>query len=76
MAVEKEQLLAQLNTLREVQARFQQQKKAFEDVSQRFSSLEVHTRELEQAHIQLQADKRNLEAQSDSATKVNKMKRH
>lgn len=70
MAVEKEQLLAKLNTLREIQGRYQQLKKSFDGISQRFGALEGRARELEQAQITAQAEKHNLEARIEAATKV------
>uniref|UniRef100_A0A914I796 HAMP domain-containing protein n=1 Tax=Globodera rostochiensis TaxID=31243 RepID=A0A914I796_GLORO len=69
VAVEKAQLLAQLNVLREVQSRYQQLKKTSDEVNQRYAVLEERKRELEQTQLMAQADKRNLEAQLDAATK-------
>ncbi|KAL3100891.1 hypothetical protein niasHT_029312 [Heterodera trifolii] len=69
VAVEKAQLLTQLNALCEVKSRYQQLNKTHEDVSQRFAELEGRTRELEQAQLTAQADKRNLDAQIEAATK-------
>ncbi|KAL3079750.1 hypothetical protein niasHS_014032 [Heterodera schachtii] len=69
VAVEKAQLLTQLNALCEVKSRYQQLNKTHEDISQRFAELEGRTRELEQAQLTAQADKRNLDAQIEAATK-------
>uniref|UniRef100_A0A183CG65 Chromosome segregation protein SMC n=1 Tax=Globodera pallida TaxID=36090 RepID=A0A183CG65_GLOPA len=62
VAVEKAQLVPQLNELRDVQSRYQQLKKTSDEVNQRNAVLEASQRELEQ-------NKRSLEAQLDAATK-------
>uniref|UniRef100_A0A183CB95 C-type lectin domain-containing protein n=1 Tax=Globodera pallida TaxID=36090 RepID=A0A183CB95_GLOPA len=62
VAMEKAQLVPQLNELRDVQSRYQQLKKTSDEVNQRNAVLEASQRELEQ-------NKRSLEAQLDAATK-------
>jgi hypothetical protein len=69
-AVEKEQLLTRLNALNDVQARYQQLKKTFDELSQQYTQLGTRTQELDGQLLKLQAEKKNLETRLESATKL------
>jgi chromosome segregation ATPase len=68
--LEKEQLLIRLNALQEIQNRYQNLKKAYDDLNQQFGELGTRTRDLEEQHIKIQAEKKNLESRLESATKL------
>ena len=63
-------MLNKLNVLGDVQTRYQELKKTFDNVSQQFTQLRTRTQELEQQNIKMQADRKNLEAKLESATKI------
>lgn len=68
--LEKEQLLTRLNALTEIQSRYQQLKKTFDDLNQQFNQLSRKTADLEQQNIKMQADKKNLESRLEVSTKM------
>uniref|UniRef100_A0A915M581 Nucleoprotein TPR n=1 Tax=Meloidogyne javanica TaxID=6303 RepID=A0A915M581_MELJA len=72
IAVEKEELLTQLNSLREVQNRYQQIKKSFDELNERFTSTNVLAQGLEVEQAKLLAEKTELNSKLENVTKLSK----
>nr|CAD2135700.1 unnamed protein product [Meloidogyne enterolobii] len=70
IAVEKEELLTQLNSLREVQNRYQQIKKSFDELNERFTSTNVLAQGLEVEQAKLLAEKTELNSKLENVTKL------
>nr|CAD2202080.1 unnamed protein product [Meloidogyne enterolobii] len=70
IAVEKEELLTQLNSLREVQNRYQQIKKSFDELNERFTSTNVLAQGLEVEQVKLLAEKTELNFKLENVTKL------
>uniref|UniRef100_A0A915N3W2 C2H2-type domain-containing protein n=1 Tax=Meloidogyne javanica TaxID=6303 RepID=A0A915N3W2_MELJA len=70
IAVEKEELLTQLNFLREVQNRYQQIKKSFDELNERFTSTNVLAQGLEVEQAKLIAEKTELNFKLENVTKL------
>ncbi|CAK5090518.1 unnamed protein product [Meloidogyne enterolobii] len=70
--VEKEELLTQLNSLREVQNHYQQIKKSFDELNERFTSTNVLAQGLEVEQAKLLAEKTELNKKLENATKLSK----
>lgn len=70
IAVEKEELLSQLNSLSEVQNRYQQIKKSFDELTERFTSTNILAQGLEVEQAKLLAEKNELNSKLENITKL------
>ena len=70
IAAEKEELVSQLNSLGEVQTRYQQVKKVYDDLNERYTTTNARAKELEVEHAKLLAEKNALDSKLESITKL------
>jgi predicted nucleic acid-binding Zn-ribbon protein len=70
IASEKEELVSQLNVLGEVQTRYQQIKKSFDELNERFTIINGREQALEVNHAKLLAEKTGLDSKMESITKL------